>query len=109
MFFKMLKLSIILSLASDVVMNHLASINEVARQLELSREILQVKRDLLKTLGKNKILDDLNFINLFPVAKSSDVFIRVKDNLESRKKRPEDNNLEAVSGLVKRMLKCNIV
>ena len=103
--------SIILSLASDVVMNHLASINEVARHLELSREILEVKQTLLKTLGKKTkglMFESLNFIKLFPVAESSEVFVRVKDNLESRKKKSEQN-MEAVSGLVKRMLKCNIV
>ena len=47
-------------------------------------------------------------MNIFPVAKSSGVFIRVKGNLEIRKKKSEQN-IEAVSGLVKRMLKCNIV
>ena len=96
-----------LSLASDVNMNHLSSINEVARQLKLSREILQVKLALLKTLGKNKF-ESLNFMKLFPVAKSSDVLRRVKDDLESRKQKSEQN-IEVVSGLVKRMLKCNIV
>ena len=41
-----------ISLASEVVIKHLSSINEVARQLKLCREILQVKLTLLKTLGK---------------------------------------------------------
>ena len=47
-------------------------------------------------------------MKLFPVAKSSDVLRRVKDDLESRKQKSEQN-IEVVSGLVKRMLKCNIV
>ena len=63
---------------------------------------------MLKTLGKVR-LNFLYFMKLFfPVTKSSDVFIKVKDNLESRKRKSEQN-IEAVSGLVKRMLKCNIV
>ena len=90
-------------------MKHLSSINEVAHKLKLYNEILQVKLALLQTLGKNKF-ESLDFIQLFyfPVTKSSDVFIRVKNNLDSRKKKSEQN-IEAVSGLVKRMLKCNIV